>query len=91
MAQYTIIQSGSPLAITDGVSSFRYFVNGDMYLQQFVSGSWEDLEQYVNSGGGTWRVGARSLNWVMDCTITPIGFSGSENIDWENYEQHKLP
>lgn len=42
-------------------------------------------------GGSIWRVGVRSLEWVIDRTRTEAGFSGVENIDWDNVEGHKLP
>jgi len=91
MAQYTSISATVPLVITDGVDNFQYtVVDGTMYLQQIVDASWEDIEEYTDAGGGVWRMGVRSLHWVVDCTITATGFSGTENTDWLNIEQHKI-
>lgn len=90
MAQYTTITSTAPLVISDGVDTYRYSVNGDMYLQQSVGGIWEDIEQYTDSGDGTWRVGVRDAHWVMDCAITATGFNGTIDVDWELHEQHQL-
>ena len=61
-----------------------------MYLQQYVSSSWVDIEEYTDSGGGVWRVGVRDTDWVMDCTINGTGFSGAEGVAWQNVEAHKL-
>ena len=102
MAQYTTIVHEAYLDLSDGIDSFRYInLSGILYLRQAItptgfSGAegvdWDDIEDYPSSGGGIWRIGVRSLFWVMDCTITiGAGFAGTENIDWENYEQHQLP
>ena len=91
MSQYSIITSTSPLTIANGVDTFRYYVDGDMHLQQIVSGSWEDIEQYSSlDATGVWRIGVRDSHWVIDFTITELGFSGDENIDWVSLEEHSL-
>ena len=86
MAQYTTITAASPMLLSNGVTEFGYYVSGDMTLRQ----NGNDLERWVDSGGGRWRVGVRSTYWVIDCTITATGFSGAENTHWENIESHKL-
>ncbi len=93
MAQYSIITEGTPLTISDGVDTFRYFVDsaGDMLLQQLVDSVYEDIEQYTNEGGGVYRVGVRDTYWNLDCTITETGFSGDEDTDWTTINQYKLP
>jgi len=100
MAQYTTISLGDPLDLSSGSTTFRYIVDsGDLYLRQTltllgfigVQGvDWDDVEAYTDLGGGIWRVGARDLHWVMDCTITGTGFAGAEDTDWGSYEKHKL-
>lgn len=101
MAQYIIIEAGTPSDFTDGTDSFRYIViGGVLHLRQTITetgfgGSegtdWDDIEEYPDSGGGVWRMGVRDLEWILDCTITGTGFSGAEDGDWENTEHHKLP
>jgi len=101
MASYTSIVSGSPFDLSNGVDDFRYVVvSGDLHLRQNRSSlsfggvegtDWDDIEEYTDPGGGEWRVGSRSSNWVIDGTITGTGFSGAENTDWQNIESHKLP
>lgn len=41
---------------------------------------------YVTSGEVTYRIGVRSGMLVKDVTLTPLGFSGVEDTDWENLE-----
>jgi hypothetical protein len=43
--------------------------------------------------GAQHRVGVRDGHWVIDQTYDPdiLGFSGTEGIDWDNIEEHKLP
>ena len=94
MAQYTTINSTTALTITDGITNFRFYVDGtgDMFLQQYlVLEQWEDIEQYVSENGlGTWRVGARDGHWVIDNCLDGTGFSGIEGVSWQNIEAHKL-
>jgi hypothetical protein len=47
--------------------------------------------QYIEytDGVGTWRKGVRDTYFILDKTLTPLGFSGTENIDWENVRQMK--
>jgi len=35
-------------------------------------------------GISTWRIGVRGTIWVLDKSITALGFAGAENIDWVN-------
>ena len=101
MAQYSTIEVGTNLDLSDGTDSFRYYVAplGTMHLYQALTElgfagaentDWVDLEEYPNLGGGVWRIGVRELNWVMDCALNGTGFSGDEDIDWANYEKHKI-
>lgn len=45
--------------------------------------------QYVvyTDGVATWRKGVRDTYFVLDKTLTLLGFNGDENIDWENVRQ----
>lgn len=45
---------------------------------------------YVTSGEVTYRIGVRSGMLVKDVTLTPLGFSGVEDTDWENLEGNVL-
>ena len=105
MAQYTIIETGTPsypFALTDTVDIIRYQVReGVLYLDQemtklgFNEGGvenvdWGTIESYADSGGGIYRYGVRDTCFVLDCTINEDGFSGEENVSWENLETHKL-
>lgn len=42
--------------------------------------------QYLvyTDGTGIWRKGVRDANFVFDHTLTPLGFSGEVDTDWEN-------
>jgi|WetSurSiteA1Bulk_404760.scaffolds.fasta_scaffold161782_2 hypothetical protein len=40
--------------------------------------------QEYTDGISTWRDGVRSGDFVVDIELTPTGFAGLENIDWEN-------
>lgn len=44
------------------------------------------LDQYVifTDGISIWRKGVRDESFVLDRTLTPNGFAGTEDIDWEN-------
>jgi len=44
----------------------------------------------VTDGTTGVRWGIRDCNWVRDITLTPTGFLGTENIDWENQESEPL-
>lgn len=50
------------------------------------------MEQYYLCTDGTviFRFGVRDLAYVVDRTITTLGFSGSENTDWENLKELTL-
>jgi hypothetical protein len=37
-------------------------------------------------GVDIFRDGSRDGTWVTDHTLTPTGFAGAENTDWENIE-----
>lgn len=52
-----------------------------------------DNMQYAHYTDGTteFRTGVRSGEWVLDQTITALGFAGSENTDWANIRTEKLP
>ena len=39
---------------------------------------------YYDDGTAYWRKGVRDGIYVIDHTLNPIGFLGSEDIDWEN-------
>jgi len=39
---------------------------------------------YYTDGIAYYRKGVRDYSFIIDKTLTPTGFSGSENTDWEN-------
>ena len=41
----------------------------------------------LSDGTDTFRYAVRSDNMFLDQTVTSLGFSGVENIDWENLEE----
>jgi hypothetical protein len=45
--------------------------------------------QYIEytDGVDTYRDGVRNGNWVVDVELTPTGFAGDEDTDWENIEE----
>jgi hypothetical protein len=45
--------------------------------------------QYFYFENRTIRVGVRDTAFVIDQTITEIGFDGSEDTDWENLQEIK--
>lgn len=46
------------------------------------------MTQYVTytDGVDTFRDGVRDGTYVIDKALTPLGFGGTEGIDWENVE-----
>jgi hypothetical protein len=42
--------------------------------------------RYYTDGIGTYRDGVRGGDFVVDKTLTATGFSGVQDIDWENIE-----
>jgi hypothetical protein len=42
------------------------------------------VSSYFYFSGGNIRIGERSGNFVVDKTITALGFAGTEDVDWEN-------
>ena len=46
---------------------------------------------YINFNGGNFRMGERSGALRIDQTITPAGFGGAEDTDWENIAEFKIP
>lgn len=50
------------------------------------------MAQYVTytDGTSTFRDGVRNGAYVIDKTITPLGFAGVENTDWINVETHTI-
>lgn len=47
-----------------------------------------DYVQYLlySDGNSIIRKGVREGNFIVDIALTPTGFSGIENVDWENIE-----
>jgi len=106
MAQYTIITSGDPIILSDGVDTFRLDVRDNvLYFDQeitslgFGEGSvedtdWGNIDSSVlpDDPGLEFRVGVRDGHWVIDQTYDPdiLGFEGLEFFDWENLEKHQL-
>jgi len=50
----------------------------------------EPQYRILSDGTTKVRIGIRDCNWVRDITLTPLGFDGAENIDWENQESEPL-
>lgn len=50
------------------------------------------MEQYylVTDGTVTYRFGCRNAEYVVDRTLTVVGFNGVEDQDWENLKQLTL-
>ena len=91
MAQYTEITIGNPLEVTDNIDTFRFHVSsGNLQLEKKVGITWEEVEVYTGTGFGIFRVGVRSLHWVIDEETSGLGFSGVVDVDWVGIEQHKL-
>lgn len=40
--------------------------------------------KYFTDGITKMRDGIRDGNYVIDLALTPMGFTGTENVDWEN-------
>ena len=45
--------------------------------------------RYYTDGVGTYRDGVRNGMFVVDKELTPLGFDGVEDTDWENIETHE--
>ena len=43
-------------------------------------------DEFTDSSGYTWRRGVRGSNWVLDVTLTALGFEGVQNTDWEQVD-----
>lgn len=41
---------------------------------------------YLTSGNVIYRIGVRNETLVKDVTLTPLGFNGTKDLDWENLE-----
>ena len=50
------------------------------------------MEQYylVTDNVVIYRFGCRNLAYVVDRTLTATGFSGTEDVDWENLKDLTL-
>lgn len=44
----------------------------------------DEQYMYYTDGNAIWRKGFRGYSYVIDKALTPTGFSGTENTDWEN-------
>ncbi len=101
MSQYSIIENGASLGLSDASDAFRFVNTGTkLYLRQAMTATgfdggvkgvdWENIESYTGLRVGPWRMGVRSFHYVLDRVITSLGFSGFVDIDWEQVESHKL-
>lgn len=48
------------------------------------TGGGDGQYQTYTDGSGVCRCGVRDGIWVVDKELTPTGFDGTENVDWEN-------
>lgn len=48
-----------------------------------------DQYRIYDSEGKTFRCGVRNDGWVVDTTLTPTGFSGTQDVDWEQLTEYK--
>jgi hypothetical protein len=64
-----------------GDNTSFYTLSADSSTTQYV---------YFTEDSSIFRKGVRDNAFVVDAALTPTGFSGTENIDWENlkYVQH---
>ena len=47
--------------------------------------SWENIGGFGDEvTGSKCRMGVRDGNWQIDIELTPLGFAGAEDTDWEN-------
>ena len=81
------------LYYTDGSSIFRKgILNGEFVVEireetnLFIIPNLSSMPQYryYTDGTDTFRDGVRNGSYVIDKTLTLTGFSGTENVDWEN-------
>ena len=59
-------------------------------MAQYIVYTEDGNYRVFSYNGITFRDGWRGDNYVIDKTLTPIGFDGDENIDWVNIEEHYL-
>ena len=73
----TLLRFGNSLIVLSTYST----TSSDSSTQQYV---------YFTEDSSIFRKGVRSNAFVIDATLTPTGFSGTEDVDWENlkYVQH---
>jgi len=90
------VPSDSTLRLSGGsvnkISSVGNLTINDLYemileLQGYVpSPEGETQYRLFVDDSITYRIGVRGNSWVKDRTLNATGFSGTENIDWENIE-----
>lgn len=87
------VTSAAFLYYTDGTAIFRKgILNGEFVVELreetnlFTIPNISFMVQYRYYTDGTYifRDGVRNGTYVIDKALTPTGFSGIENVDWEN-------
>ena len=81
------------LYYSDNTTIFRKgILNGEFVVEKreetnlFTIPNLSSMPQYryYTDGNDTFRDGVRNGSYVIDKTLTLTGFSGTENVDWEN-------
>lgn len=80
--------SGTPTAPTAAVGTNNTQIATTAFVQSTV-GAGGQYTTYTD-GVSTFRTGVRSTYFVLDQTITALGFSGAENTDWANIRAEQL-
>jgi len=81
--------TGTPLAPTAAVGTNTTQIATTAFVQSTVGAG----GQYTTWTDGvvTFRQGARNPYFVLDQTVTALGFAGVINTDWKNVRSEKLP
>lgn len=66
------------------VGKIIYGENGFEFLGNTQSSSSDDSYTTFTGSSYSYRMGVRSNVFVIDKTITSVGFGGVEDTDWEN-------
>lgn len=81
--------TGTPTAPTAAVGTNTTQIATTAFVQTSLSTGGQ--YQTFTDGISTFRQGVRSGYFILDQTITELGFSGVENTDWANIRAEQLP
>lgn len=81
--------TGTPTAPTAAVGTNTTQIATTAFVQTALSTGGQ--YQTFTDGISTFRQGVRSGYFILDQTITELGFSGVENTDWANIRAEQLP